>query len=163
MGEFFKGWRRKAGVVTLAMACALTAMWVRSEIAYDEVRLFDYSLGYQTASSFRGGLTWEVHAYVSYEELRSSYSDIPLSFDEHFEDGIFVIDNADVVFARRQFAGVEFTNRAEAVLSDGHYGSPANCSWERIQSIEVPYWSITTPLILLSAYLILWKRRTRAA
>ncbi len=30
MGEFFKGWRRKAGLVTLAMACVLMIGWMRS-------------------------------------------------------------------------------------------------------------------------------------
>ena len=39
MREFFKGWRRKAGVVTLMMACAMTALWnytrtVRSETVF---------------------------------------------------------------------------------------------------------------------------------
>lgn len=30
MGEFFKGWRRKTGVLTLVMACLFAAVWVRS-------------------------------------------------------------------------------------------------------------------------------------
>ena len=30
MGEFFKGWRRKVGVVTLMMACVLTGIWLRT-------------------------------------------------------------------------------------------------------------------------------------
>lgn len=30
MGNFFDGWRRKAGVITLAMACGLTSAWLRS-------------------------------------------------------------------------------------------------------------------------------------
>lgn len=30
MREFFKGWRRKLGVVTLGIACVLTCGWVRS-------------------------------------------------------------------------------------------------------------------------------------
>jgi hypothetical protein len=29
MGEFFRGWRRKVGVVTLMVACMFMAMWVR--------------------------------------------------------------------------------------------------------------------------------------
>jgi len=28
MGEFFKGWRRKLGVLTLLMACAITSIWL---------------------------------------------------------------------------------------------------------------------------------------
>ena len=30
MGEFFSGWRRKIGVVTLVTACVLMAGWIRS-------------------------------------------------------------------------------------------------------------------------------------
>ena len=35
MREFFQGWRRKVGVVTLVMACVLTAGWVRSFLIRD--------------------------------------------------------------------------------------------------------------------------------
>jgi hypothetical protein len=30
VGDFFKGWRRKTGLVTLAMACVLTVAWMRN-------------------------------------------------------------------------------------------------------------------------------------
>lgn len=33
MGEFFKPWRRKIGCVTLLLACAFTAAWVRCAFA----------------------------------------------------------------------------------------------------------------------------------
>ena len=36
MREFFKGWRRKAGLVTLAMACVLMLGWMRSRMVYDQ-------------------------------------------------------------------------------------------------------------------------------
>jgi len=35
MGEFFKGWRRKLGVVALALACVLSAGWARSLVERD--------------------------------------------------------------------------------------------------------------------------------
>jgi hypothetical protein len=35
MREFFRGWRRKAGLVTLVMACAVMAMWARSRFIND--------------------------------------------------------------------------------------------------------------------------------
>lgn len=37
MGAFLRGWRRKAGCVTLVMACALTGMWVRTVTLVDGV------------------------------------------------------------------------------------------------------------------------------
>jgi len=38
MGDFFHGWRRKAGCVLLVMATVLTALWLRSRTICDEVR-----------------------------------------------------------------------------------------------------------------------------
>lgn len=35
MREFFKGWKRIVGVVTLVMACVFAAGWVRSLVCYD--------------------------------------------------------------------------------------------------------------------------------
>lgn len=39
VSEFFKGWRRKAGLVTLAVACLLTVGWMRSLMRIDEIVL----------------------------------------------------------------------------------------------------------------------------
>lgn len=44
MRDFFKGWRRKVGCVTLAMALVLLTMWGRSKVMVDElVRITDGS------------------------------------------------------------------------------------------------------------------------
>ena len=37
MGEFFQGWRRKTGCVTLVIALTFTALWVRSMTTLDYV------------------------------------------------------------------------------------------------------------------------------
>jgi hypothetical protein len=37
MREFFRGWRRKVGCVTLVMTCALMGLWMRSIRTFDEV------------------------------------------------------------------------------------------------------------------------------
>jgi hypothetical protein len=37
MYTFFHGWRRKAGVVSLVMACVLMVGWGRSQIRYDVI------------------------------------------------------------------------------------------------------------------------------
>lgn len=39
MKETFDSWRRKVGVATLAMACALTAMWLRSMVVSDLIQI----------------------------------------------------------------------------------------------------------------------------
>jgi hypothetical protein len=39
LGDFFKGWRRKVGVMTLVMACVFTGGWVRSLSIVDAVSI----------------------------------------------------------------------------------------------------------------------------
>ena len=45
MVEFFRGWRRKVGCVTLVVACLLTAAWFRSRSEMDRLT---FSLGRRT-------------------------------------------------------------------------------------------------------------------
>jgi len=58
MREFFRGWKRKAGGVTLVMACAIFVVWMRSIMITD-------SLWIQTGKQFhqvhscRGFFMWE--------------------------------------------------------------------------------------------------------
>ena len=40
MFNYFRGWRRKAGLVTLLMACVFAAGWVRSLTEIDRLGLF---------------------------------------------------------------------------------------------------------------------------
>ena len=44
MAEFFRGWKRQVGVVTLLVACLLTAGWVRSTLLADIFDLSDHLL-----------------------------------------------------------------------------------------------------------------------
>ena len=43
MGEFFNGWRRKVGVVTLIIACLFTAFWLAT--LETEFPILDFDLG----------------------------------------------------------------------------------------------------------------------
>jgi hypothetical protein len=57
MFEFFKGWRRKAGVVTLAMAFALAGLWARSNVVVDTV-WFSFGDHDHCIFTFYGVLSW---------------------------------------------------------------------------------------------------------
>ncbi len=65
MGEFFRGWRRKAGLVTLAMALLLMAGWLRSYVIQDvlsinENRTLRLIVSFNGHfNSFNGHLNWE--------------------------------------------------------------------------------------------------------
>ena len=39
LGNFFHGWRRKLGVVTLVLACVFMGGWMRSQFQFDDLEL----------------------------------------------------------------------------------------------------------------------------
>ena len=57
VGDFFNGWRRKTGLVTLAMACAVMGLWMRSHVLIDgyEISVQDREHAF---GSFHGYLNW---------------------------------------------------------------------------------------------------------
>jgi hypothetical protein len=57
MHTFFHGWRRKTGVVTLVMSCALMGLWMRSQLITDT---WCWSIGHETevVISGDGMLSW---------------------------------------------------------------------------------------------------------
>ena len=53
MGELFKGWRRKAGLVMLALAMLLMVGWMRSAVIQDLLRISHVDF-----ESFNGCISW---------------------------------------------------------------------------------------------------------
>ena len=60
MGEFFKPWRRKFGVVTLVMACGLAILWFRSQTKMDSLSFRVGNEHHRLSSSRNYGLAWEI-------------------------------------------------------------------------------------------------------
>jgi len=62
MREFFKGWRRTAGCVTLVMALAFLGGWVRSFHVVDTFRIVctenDFGSNFQQIFSIDGRMEW---------------------------------------------------------------------------------------------------------
>ncbi|MDB5347284.1 MAG: hypothetical protein JWP89_5661 [Schlesneria sp.] len=144
MHTFFHGWRRKAGVITLAMACVVTCGWLRGRTHIDVV---DYSMRFTTVSitSSRRGVMWESDTRPS--EYPNEASGFQYNvYEEHgwYEPHFLQIEGH--VFG---FAGFLFYWRE--TTADVVGGTLVNA----------PYWSIAVPLTLLSAYLIIWKPRKR--
>ena len=52
MGDYFHGWRRKIGVVTLVMACVFAAGWVRSHWIADILQESDFGCHDEYGSKF---------------------------------------------------------------------------------------------------------------
>jgi hypothetical protein len=57
MREFLRGWLRKAGCVTLVMACALACLWTRSIFVFDAIH-FGVGTQQQCVISSDGMINW---------------------------------------------------------------------------------------------------------
>jgi hypothetical protein len=140
MREFFKGWRRKTGCVALVMACALAGEWMRASVTEDAYLLTPQHAivsgdGYMTVVFTRrhGPQYW----YMAFTKRVDSGPGGSLKWEQRWRWGVAGVGcGVDVLL-------VNGTEEDEA-------------KWCRI-----PYWGIILPLTLLSAYLILWKPRTK--
>jgi hypothetical protein len=134
MGECFRGWRRKAGLVTLAMASVLTVGWMRSYVVHDE--LFIPNLhSHHYVGSDSGRLCWERTLYGALtREQWWGCEPRPVSWDS---------------------SGVPSTTDS---LASFQFGRRDGIEWW-----TMPFWSLVLPLALLSAWLISSKPRKRAA
>jgi hypothetical protein len=147
MREFFRGWRRKAGLVTLVMACLVNVAWMRSQFGRDAYAIRRGN-DYQVIATSRVGVLWNhkvvpENTQVIYDPgwEYSTYSENePPDFRLHID--VYQVD------WRWRLCGFDF----------GEYRTKGiNRYW------VIPYWSISLPFTLLSAYLILWKPRKRTA
>ena len=154
MGEFFTGWRRKAGLVMLGMALACMSAWVRSLSTLDVAGVPTNEL-----TSVNGGLFWE--------RMFSTVPDVGLpNYERQYRwysvsqsVGIAIRDVPDNL-PRWRFLGFG-TGEYGTMISERH-GLPTDVF--RVTYWRLPYWSLAWPLTLLSAWLILGKtRKTTAA
>ncbi|HEY4260326.1 MAG TPA: hypothetical protein VGM98_09200 [Schlesneria sp.] len=159
MREFFRGWRRKVGCVTLALACIVTSLWVRSLSRADDVFL---PFGDQaTIQLISQKSTLTVRKFVSrfrvgtakvgpdrilllgvFPPTKSSTGNVALSADER----------------NRSQLGTPYAWKFK-VCGVGLATYEDHQRPLRVVIFTIPYWSIAIPLTLLSAYLILWKPR----
>jgi len=144
MGEFFKGWRRKMGCVTLVMASVFMVGWVRSMNILDSVslpvgrhRLMQLWSGHQSMTGVNEyhaniDVTWDHLGWGSVRVEESDFDDIRMRWLWKW-CGFGIADGIDYPVMPRSF-------RSAAILT-------------------VPYCALTTPLTLLSAFLLLSKPR----
>ena len=136
MGDYFRPWRRKLGVVTLVLAWVFTAGWVRSVIGEDSID-FTSPLG-------NGSVT-------------SRYGLILVVFDKC--DGMFFGRS----FALRNvcwgedWSSTEEHQGSKWLAQHGWFTYFANGCRE--DHIYIPYWELMIPLTMLSAHLLLSKPR----
>ncbi|MDB5345633.1 MAG: hypothetical protein JWP89_4010 [Schlesneria sp.] len=140
MQTFFHGWRRKMGCVTLVMALACMGAWIRSLATTD---IFEFAKETATTDiiySFDCSIVW-IKVHQEWPDVKTSFQEwdtVPRTDYDFFED------DRITWFFRCCGIGV---GKEVAGTND----------WP-IYFI-VHYSTITLPLTVLSAYLILWKPR----
>ncbi len=145
MGDFFKPWRRRMGLLTLVMACLLGAEWGRSVTTFDQLRWStEHSL--HTCVSTGGHLLWNSH----FMERPLTPEFRRVSFWLHGDaknQPIDYLENTNIVWELR--FGTFIIGKSTMRI----YGITTR------YVVAIPYWLIVLPLTLLSAYLLLSKPR----
>lgn len=148
MHTFFQGWRRKAGLVLLVMACAMFGLWCRSLWIVDVVSAFQVRL-----QSVNGDL-------ILFTDTAQSDERAMHWLTEYFDpDWQYVQLSSPMVEWQFQVAGfgVGMVNQDYHVLGPSAAFASEGIAYLRI----ISWWHLIAPFTLLSAYLILWKPRKR--
>ncbi|MDB5345259.1 MAG: hypothetical protein JWP89_3636 [Schlesneria sp.] len=138
MHNFFHGWRRKAGIVTLLMALVVSGGWIRSFLVYD-------SFGW--ANSAPALPMW----FVSVSGTCGIIAEIPIAWN--------TFDSSRLIWETEKSVPLDELLPEDTKWSFqwGGFGYARN----KFQFFTFPYWSIAVPLTLLSAYLLLVPSRKR--
>ena len=141
MGDYFKGWRRKVGVVTLLMALMFMGGWLRSIGVIEE---FICPCGKQS-------LVYLVSCNGIFFCGRD-FDNTPDNFPQ--KPDWFILREPEIESSLNtfdwswRFFSIGFGNRKNGALTiDSGF------------VITIPYWSVVIPLTLISAYLLLSKPR----
>jgi hypothetical protein len=145
MREFFRGWKRKAGVVTLMVACMFAVGWVRSRFVSDS---FGFPVGTEIAIACASG--WESLVFSPFrgEKIASIPAGMQLgkALDAPDQaDDLFSDPGITWSFLRYGFGIGESSDGTEDGIE--------------IDVYAMPYWSIVLPLTATSAWLLLSKPR----
>ncbi|MDB5345253.1 MAG: hypothetical protein JWP89_3630 [Schlesneria sp.] len=134
MRDFFRGWRRKAGCVTLTVACLVTGMWLRSLRIVDHFGLIQGEHASTWVLVTPEGYRWEQSRFQ--EQFPPKY----LWYSYSVDDINYLMHGFNESSRLFGFASGKRT------WIDGI--SETTC-------YVIPHWFCTVPLTMLSAYLIL--------
>lgn len=151
MGGFFKPLRRKIGVVTLLMACVFTGVWVRSLRTSDQLTLMKWNETSYVMASEHARIVFGRLSNAGISGIIGPYLDVP---HDQIVSGGRLLHAADLkVEWRRQAYGFELGKRTRQ--------EPRSSGTIELRFLIMPYWSIVTPLTLLSVWLLLSKSKSK--
>ncbi len=141
MGDYFKPWRRKLGVVTLAVACVLAAGWVRSLHSDDVLNLRFHQFGCAIMA-----MSWSGRVGVGFStgKHRPGYIEFETS----------PIDSAEPEYIDERNLGTSF-----GFVNFGDFGGGGGPINYYGRSVDTYYRMVVIPLTMLSAWLLLSKPR----
>ena len=149
MMEFFRGWKRKVGTLILVMACLCAMGWVRSFTDQDVfVRLNNNET--HLVVSMNGCVWWErIWPIMTPRQSRSFYknSKTTVNSDNTWDDCDIHWNITGLGFDFRTYS------KWQAVGGVAPY-TQEYALW------QLPYWSVTIPLTLISVWLLLSKSRS---
>jgi hypothetical protein len=149
---FFHGWRRKVGLGTLVIALALTGLWIRSRSIHDEYSFWKRNQTSVVLASENAclviGTVWNTTPAVILGPYLAMHR-------ERIVSGGRIQHAADLELESRwRCCGLELVTRSQRPM--------LGLTNVRCTLLIVPYWLIVWPITGVSAYLLLWKSRTRA-
>ena len=144
MFEYFRGWKRRAGLVTLAAACFLAGAWIRSLAVYDIVCRRD--------GRDAGFVLFSAKSCFRYKGMRQPN----LNLGHFWAFGRPYTDQDETRYLEDYAANVTSEYRCLEFLVNEM--SSYRDQWI-VQNVLIPYWSLEAPLIAFSAWLLLSKRR----
>lgn len=155
VGEFCKGWRRKVGLVTLAMACVLAVAWGRSHIFRGSIIIDSGMRSQHVIFSVNGGIYWRRIYIPSPDGERPHGFGIDWNSDDASIFGSFKDDVIyDSGWADWRWRWGDFFVGVDS------YDGPNT----KVTGWKCSHPSLVLPLTLLSAWLILVNpRKTKAA
>ena len=146
MGEYFKPWRRRFGLMTLVMACVFLGLWVRSLAIYDCAICY---CGLHTRHTVFSASHFIGYQYI-YERLPERH---PIFVRTNWGS------NTPADGASHLFADTRITWHWRWYgFSDCEY-LENRLNGCRCRIWIAPYWSIVIPLTMLTAFLLLSKPR----
>ena len=152
MPGYFKPWRRKIGVMTLLLACALTLVWMRSNLVRDELTICSPSSWlelnwHDELASLDGSLCW--YRY----RLDPDHGGIGASSPFYFQ-------STPVTDYRGSSPRIEDTLKWQWEWAGFGFGAGGtHLVGMSAKAWMVPYWSLILPLTLISSWLLCSKSR----
>ena len=141
MREFFRGWKRKVGVVTLMMACVAMVGWIRSRFVMDEYTFINQRGSMEIFQTEPNRMVWASLEY----DVKPNYGPI----------APFVSNRLPPNYEASAWIGYEWKYRFLGVGAGQVSYAQTSMGPLTTKVVFVSFWSVVLPLTALSAYLLL--------